>query len=109
MKEIYRAHAEMCKVFSNPTRLEILDLLRNEGISVSELMEKTGLSQANVSQHLSIMKSRGVVASSRKGKNIYYRLTSPKIVKAFDIIRSALMEKIGKDGEMLKGRGLMGG
>src|SRR3989304_9104037 len=94
MKELYKIHAELCKVFSNSTRLEILTLLRDKELSVSELIEKTKLSQANISQHLSIMKSEGIVASSRKGKNIYYKLTNPKIIKAFDIIREVLSERL---------------
>lgn len=94
MKELYKVHAEMCKVFSNPTRLEILDLLREGESSVTELIEKTNLSQANISQHLSIMKSKGIVLSSRKGKHIYYRLAHPKIIKAFDIIKDVLVERL---------------
>ena len=94
MKELYKSHAEICKVFSNPTRLEILNLLRDKEMSVTELIEKTKLSQANISQHLSIMKSKGIVTSSRKGKNIYYKLTNPKIIKAFDIIREVLSERL---------------
>ena len=94
MNEIYKIHAEMCKVFSNPTRLEILDLLRYKELSVTELIKKTKLSQANISQHLSIMKSKGIVISNRKGKNIYYKLTNPKIIKAFDIIKEVLAERL---------------
>ena len=94
MKELYKIHAELCKVFSNPTRLEILNLLRDKEMSVTDLIKKTQLSQANISQHLSIMKSKGIVISDRKGKNIYYRLTNPKIVKAFDIIREVLSERL---------------
>jgi len=94
MKELYKIHAELCKVFSNSTRLEILNLLRDNELSVTELIEKTKLSQANISQHLSIMKSKGIVISDRKGKNIYYRLINPKIIKAFDIIRDVLSERL---------------
>ena len=94
MKELYKIHAELCKVFSNSTRLEILNLLGDKELSVTELIEKTKLSQANISQHLSIMKSKGIVISDRKGKNIYYRLTNPKIIKAFDIIREVLSERL---------------
>ncbi len=97
MKELYKLHAEMCKVFSNSTRLEILNLLRDKQLSVTELIEKTKLSQANISQHLSIMKFKGMVTSKREGKNIYYKLTNPKIIKAFDIIREILAEKLKKN------------
>ncbi|MDP3766121.1 MAG: metalloregulator ArsR/SmtB family transcription factor [Nanoarchaeota archaeon] len=103
MKELYKLHAEMCKVFSNPTRLEILNLLRDKEMSVSELTEKTKLSQANISQHLSIMKSKGIVISSRKGKNIYYKLTNPKIIKAFDIIKEFLIDRLRKNEKIVEG------
>ncbi len=106
MKELYEIHAEMCKVFSNPTRLEILDLLRNGEMSVTELMEKTALSQANISQHLSIMKAKGIVTADRKGKNIYYTLTHPKIIKAFDIIKEILIERLKENGRVVKGQGV---
>ena len=102
MKKLYEIHAEMCKVFSNSTRLEILNLLRNKELSVTELIKKTKLSQANVSQHLSIMKSKDIVTSNRRGKNVYYKLTNPKIIKAFDIIREVLAEKLKKNGKIVK-------
>ena len=94
MRDIYEVHAEMCKVFTNPKRLEILNLLRDKEMSVTDLTKRTKLSQVNVSQHLSIMKSKGFVASKRRGKNIYYRITNPKIIKAFDIIREILAERL---------------
>src|SRR3989344_7850418 len=101
MKELYKIHAEMCKVFSNSTRLEILNLLRDNEMSVTELIKKTKLSQANISQHLSIMKSKGIVISNRNGKKIYYKLANPKITKAFDIIREVLLEKLKKNGKIV--------
>ena len=94
MKELNNMHAEMCKVFTNPTRIEILNLLRDKEMSVTEIIRKTKLSQANISQHLSIMKSKGIVTSRRDGKSVFYRLTNPKIIKAFDIIREAISENI---------------
>ncbi len=96
MKELYEMHAELCKAFSSPVRLEILNLLGRGELSVTELVEKTGLGQANVSQHLAIMKHKGIVASRRKGKNIRYKLVNPKIIKAFDLIREALAERLNK-------------
>ncbi len=101
MKELYKLHAEMCKVFSNPTRIEILNLLRDRKMSVTELINKTKLSQANISQHLSIMKSKGIVSSERDGKNIFYKLTNVRIIKAFDIIREVLSERLEKNRSIL--------
>ncbi len=103
MKEFHKIHAEMCKVFANPIRHEILDLLSDGELSVTELIEKTKLNQANISQHLSIMKAKGIVTSKRKGKNVYYKLINPKILKAIDIIKDVLVEKIKKNGNLLGG------
>mgnify|MGYP001615122991 FL=1 len=94
MNKVYELHAEMCKVFSNPIRLEILNLLRDNEMSVTELIQKTNLSQANISQHLAIMKYKGIVTSRRNGKNIHYKLTNPKIITAFDIIREILSQRL---------------
>jgi len=102
MKEIYDLHAEMCKVFSNPIRLEILNLLRNKEMSVTELINASRLSQANISQHLSIMKSKGIVISEREGKMIYYKLSNPKIIKAFNIIKEVLTERLEKNRNIIK-------
>ncbi len=106
MNELYELHAEMCKTFSNSIRLEILNLLRDRAWSVTELVEKTNLSQANISQHLSIMKSKDIVASNRKGRNVYYRLVNPKIIKAFDIIREILVERVKKNGKIIENSGV---
>ena len=102
MKEIYYLHAEMYKVFSNPIRLEILNLLRDKEMSVTELIKTSKLSQANISQHLSIMKSKGIVLSKRDGKMIYYKLSNPKILKAFDIIKEVLTERLKTDRGIIK-------
>src|SRR3989338_10334978 len=102
MGGLYKIHAEMCKVFSNPTRLEILNLLSGKKLSVTELIEKTKLSQANISQHLSIMKNKGIVLSARKGKNIYYKLANPKIINAFDIIKEILIERLKMEQKLTR-------
>ena len=70
-------------------------------MSVTELINKTKLSQANISQHLSIMKSKGIVSSERDGKNIFYKLTNVRIIKAFDIIREVLSERLEKNRSIL--------
>lgn len=102
MTELYQIHAEMCKVFSNSTRLTILNLLKDKELSVTELIRKTKLSQANISQHLSIMKSKNIVASNRKGQKIYYKLTNQKIIKAFDLISEVLAEQLKENGKTIK-------
>ena len=101
-RDVYAMHAEMCKTFSNPIRLEILDLLGDGELTVSQLVEKTRLGQANVSQHLAVMKNAGAVVAERRGSNIYYKIASPKVMKAFDIIREVVGERLAKSKKLIE-------
>lgn len=94
--KLYELHAQMCQVFTSPKRLEILNLLRNKELSVGELVKLAEIRQANLSQHLSILRERGIVKTRREGVMIYYSLANPKIIKAFDIIREMLLEKLAQ-------------
>ena len=61
---IYAYHAEMCKVFSHPKRLELINMLRDKEISVGELSQRLGLTIGNLSQHLAMMRERRICVSS---------------------------------------------
>ena len=89
-ENFYNLHAEMCKTISNPRRQAILDTIRNGEMTVSELINKTGISQANLSQHLAILRSKGVVNTRRDGNNVYYSLSNLKIIEAYDLISEVL-------------------
>jgi len=102
-KLIYFYHAEMCKVFSHPTRLEIINALRENEIAVSELAEKLQVGIGNLSQHLSMMKDRKILSSRKEGNQVYYRIANPKILRAFDLLREMLLEQIQKDSLLLVG------
>ena len=100
MEKIFELHADVCKVFSNAKRLEILNTLRQREMTASELIEKIGLSKANLSQHMSILKSKGVVLNRREGVNIYYRISNAKIIQACDLMREVLLEQFHEKGKM---------
>jgi len=93
---LYELHAEMCKVFTSPKRLELLNLLRKKELSVGELTELAGISQSGVSQHLAILKGQDIVRARRVGSRIYYSLSDKRIGSAFDIIRGILLDKLNR-------------
>ena len=101
MEKMFELHADVCKVFSNAKRLEILNTLRDRELTASELIEKIGLSKANLSQHMSILRSKGVVMSRREGVNIYYRISNPKITEACDLMREVLLAQLQEKGKIL--------
>jgi len=93
-KRIFQLHAEICKTLSNPIRLEILTMLRDGKKSVNEIAALTGVRQATISQHLAVLRQRGVVSTRREGINVYYDVANPKITKACDLMREVLFEHI---------------
>ena len=99
-KRIFQLHAEICKTLSNPIRLEVLNLLRNGKKSVTELAVFTGVRQATVSQHLAVLRQRGVVSTRREGLNDYYEVANPKITKACDLMREVMFENIANMKEL---------
>src|SRR3989338_862782 len=93
-KKIYELHAEICKTLANPLRLEIINALRNGEKNVNELVNIVKVSQSNISQHLTIMRQKNIVSTRRAGKNIYYKLTYPEMIKACEVIRNVLEKQL---------------
>jgi DNA-binding transcriptional ArsR family regulator len=71
--------AKLFRGFSDPSRLSILEALREEARSVSEIVEITGLSQSNASNHLACLLDCGLVEREQQGRFAYYRLSDPRV------------------------------
>ena len=92
-KSIFKLQAEICKTLTNPKRIEILNTLKNEEKTVTELVAALGASKANVSQHLAVMRHKGILATRREGVNIYYRIANPKVIEACSLMKEVLFEQ----------------
>lgn len=92
-KSIFEMQAEICKTLTNPKRIEILNTLKSEEKTVSELVSALGASKANVSQHLAVMRHKGILATRREGVNIYYRVANPKVIEACALMKEVLFEQ----------------
>ena len=96
-RNLYKLHASICHTLANPKRLEIIDKLRIGELSVTQLAEALEISQSNLSQHLSVMRQRGIVTTRREGLNVFYRLSNSKITQACDLMRQVLLENLESD------------
>src|SRR3989337_2339344 len=99
-----RLHADRCKVFTNPARIRIRNRLREGETSVGDLTAALGLAHPTVSKHLIAMRDRAVLTSRKEGATVYYRVANPKVLRAFDLIREALVESL-RAGALLAGGG----
>ncbi len=103
-KRVFQQHAEVCQALANPVRLEILDLLRGGEKRVTDLAEQAGLNPVKISQHLRLMRQRGVVATRREGRNIYYHIVNRKFVHAYNLIHLALVEQAAAHAKLMGSR-----
>lgn len=73
------------------TRLQILEFLSDGEKTVDEIVKHIGTSQGNISQHLIMMRDRGILENRKEANNMYYALKNPKLVEAIDKLVEALM------------------
>ncbi len=99
---IYELQAEISKTLAHPLRLAILHNLKSGEKTVNQLTLTLGASQSNISQHLAILRQRQIVKTRKDGTNIYYRVASPKISQACDMVREVLIEQLSEKQELAK-------
>lgn len=102
MKEVFKLQADVCKTLANAKRLEIIYILKDGEKSAGEIVSAMGISKANVSQHLSVLRGLGVLISRREGVNIYYVIANPKIIEACTLMREVMLEGIQAKNIILK-------
>lgn len=98
--EIYELHARLCKALADPKRLLIINALRDGQKSVGELTTELDLSQSNVSQHLAVLRERGVVSANRDGNNVFYSLKDVRVVEALDLLRAVMASQLNRRSEL---------
>jgi len=99
-EELYRLQADLCKVLAEPTRLKLLSLLGERPRAVKDLVEATGERQAKISQHLTIMRQRGIVRTQRAGTEVHYSLADPRILEACRITREVLLQQLTQQASL---------
>ena len=98
MDEITNLQAAVLKTLANPRRLDILHALANGPIEVGRLAATIGASQPNVSQHLGILRSAGLVEAVRVGREVRYGLLDPDVMVACGLMRSVLERRLTRLG-----------
>jgi ArsR family transcriptional regulator len=100
---LYDARAAIAKALAHPTRLLVLDALRQKDMCVCELTELVGADQSTVSKHLTVLRTTGLVGARKEGAMTYYSLTCPCLDGFFECIESVLQKNL-KDFRALVGR-----
>ncbi len=79
--------ATIFQALAHPTRIAVLDLLRDKELPVSVIVERLGLEPANASQHFAVLRAKHIVTSRKQGNQVFYSIRDPLIVEVLDIMR----------------------
>jgi ArsR family transcriptional regulator, virulence genes transcriptional regulator len=91
--KLFELHADLLKALAHPRRLEIIHLLRDQELPVADIHTMLDLPQANISQHLMILRDAEILSTRREGKQIFYRVANQNIIKASDLLREILIDR----------------
>lgn len=94
--------ADYFKVLSELSRLQVLCTLRSGSKNVTEIIEETGLGQANVSKHLKILAQAGIVARSQQGVSVYYEIAEPLIFELCELVGDRLFTRLEAQSQQLR-------
>jgi ArsR family transcriptional regulator len=94
--------AGLCKALAHPTRLAIIEHLKDGSCSVTELVHRLGLRQANLSQHLGVLRDAGIVVAKRSGANVLYSIADRRIIVACALVREFLEGRVSRQSELFQ-------
>ena len=99
--DIYVLQAQIAKAIGHATRLRIVDTIATDEVSFGDLLRRIGVTKANLSQHLALMRGQGILLSRKDGKQVFYRVANPKLLEACDLLREILIEQIRAESALL--------
>ena len=95
--------AEIFRVLAHPTRIHIVETLRDTELSVGAIQERVQVEPANLSQHLSILRSKRLVVTRKSGNQVLYRLREPMLTGVLDTMRRYFLAHIEESLGLLRG------
>jgi ArsR family transcriptional regulator len=98
-----RFKADIFQALAHPTRIAIVELLRDEGeLTAGTLIERLGLEQANASQHLAVLRTKRIVVNRKEGNQVFYQLRDPLLGEVLDVMRRYFQAHLAEALSMLK-------
>ena len=102
MQNLLRSYkASVFQALGHPTRVAIVEILRDRELSAGDLQDRLGIEQANLSQHLSILRARQIVTNRKEGNQVFYSLRNPVLVQVLEIMRRYFQANLKEAVQML--------
>jgi len=94
--------ATIFQALAHPTRIAVLELLRDKELPVSVIVERLGLEPANASQHFAVLRAKHIVTSRKEGSQVFYFVRDPLIIEILDIMRRYFQVHLEESLSLLK-------
>ena len=94
--------ADFFKVLSEVSRLQIICCLKSGAKNVTQIIEATGLGQANVSKHLKLLAQAGIVTRTQQGVSVYYEIANPLLFEVCDLVCESLVAQMQQQNQHLE-------
>ena len=101
-QELQRFKAEVFQALGHPTRIAIVEALRNGEKSAGQIIEELGLEQANASQHLAVLRAKQIVANRKDGNQVFYSLRDPVLIAVLDILKQYFYSHLSQTMSVLE-------
>jgi DNA-binding transcriptional ArsR family regulator len=101
-ENLRRFKADIFQALAHPTRIAILELLNSGELSAGALIEKLGMEQANVSQHLAVLRARQIVVNRKAGNQVFYSVRDPILLEVLALMRRYFQTQVGQAMETLE-------
>jgi ArsR family transcriptional regulator len=96
-----RFKAEFFQALAHPTRIAIIEQLREGELSAGALIERLGVEQANASQHLSILRAKRILINRKAGNQVFYSVRDPLVIQVLDTMRQYFFTQLTEGQAML--------
>src|SRR5580658_10648174 len=100
-ENLHRFKADIFQALGHRTRIAILELLAGGELSAGALIEKLGMEQANVSQHLAVLRGKQIVVNRKAGNQVFYSVRDPLLFDVLALMRRYFQTQVGQTIEML--------
>lgn len=88
--------ANIFQALSHPTRIAIVEQLRDGELTAGEIIERIGLEQANASQHFAVLRAKHIVTTRKEGNQVFYTVRDPLLIEVLDIMRRYFQAHLGE-------------
>jgi ArsR family transcriptional regulator len=100
--DLRRFKSEIFQALAHPTRIAMVEALRDGELSAGQLIDKLGIEQANASQHLAILRAKHVLVNRKSGNQVFYSIRDPALIEVLDILRRYFSSQLSSTVRMMK-------